>query len=131
MSAHTWMLIALGLTLVVGALAAGNTILHTFAVAIDVLAENIGWNRVGCITLSSRAAIAARHGRPGWSMAIGFLFGSWPPVPKWRDLSAWCVALLQHGEDAIPADADRNLTSLETLYAGKPDALAAINVLRG
>ncbi|MDE1906078.1 MAG: hypothetical protein KGH75_06455, partial [Rhodospirillales bacterium] len=105
MSAHTWMLVALGLTLVVGALAAGNTILHTFAVAIDVLAENLGWNRVGCITLSSRAGLAARQGHGRWSMAIGFLFGSWPPLSKWRDLSAWCVALLQHGEGAIPADA--------------------------
>jgi hypothetical protein len=84
--------------LLLGALAASGTLLHTLAVMLDVLGQSIGWNSATGITISSRAGLAARAGRPFWARAIGLLF--FDP---------------QHCEEAIAADIERAREALSIL----------------
>lgn len=101
------------LILVVGALAGPSTLLHNLALTIDVAAQSLGCNRVLCITISSRAGLAARRGRDIWSSFICLVF--------WNQ---------QHCEDAIRADVERSLDSLQLLFDGEQKADAAIAYLR-
>lgn len=110
MTSHTALILFLAL-LVGGAIAAQATILHTFAVAIDVFVENLGYNRVGCVTLSSRAGLAARQGDARWERLIELLFGH------------------GHCEQAIAVDAARNIDSLKVLYRDNKAALGLLKML--
>ena len=112
-----------------GALAAGGTLLHTFALAVDEFFADVGSNSAGSLTLSSYAAISARKGNPGYSMAVGFLMFSWPPVSLWFK-TGWKPYLLMHGEDAMVADLARTCASAEKLLAGDPKAMVLIAALR-
>lgn len=58
----------------VGAVSGPKTVMHTFAVAIDMLVQGIGWNTPVSVTISARAGIAARNGKPLGAKIICTLF---------------------------------------------------------
>ena len=55
-------LIILLALLVMGAIAKGGTLLHSFAVAFDAFVQDLCWNDTLGVTISSRAGLAARRG---------------------------------------------------------------------
>lgn len=122
----TWLIVLL----VAGAVAAAGTLLHTFAVGLDIWGADLLFNRVGCLTISSYAAIAARRGSPAASYLIGFFFWSWPSLRSWASLDAWKSHLLMHGEGALEEDLKRSCDSLNVLLAGDAHALVLIAALR-
>lgn len=101
------------LLLFAGAVAAERTLLHTFALAADYFAADVGFNRPGSITLSSYAGIAARHGKAVYAKFIGALFFN-----------------ANHCEEAMVADVGRACDSLNILLANDALALAMIASLR-
>lgn len=90
--------LALGLLLFVGALSGKRTLLHSFAVAFDAFVQGIVYDDPSCITLSSRAGLAARSGNTKWARLIGFAFFN-----------------AQHCEQAIVADLSRAQETLRIL----------------
>lgn len=60
--------------LVLGALASRGTLLHSFAVAFDMFVQDVIWNAPIGVTISSRAGLAARAGRPRLAKLIDALF---------------------------------------------------------
>ena len=86
------------LLLIVGALCGPKTLLHTFAIAFDMLVQGIGWNDPVSVTVSSRAGLAARKGNTIWAKIICALFFN----PN-------------HCEEAIAADTERANEALTIL----------------
>lgn len=97
MGAHFYGLFFL---LLVGAVSGPKTLLHTFAVAFDMLIQGVGWNMPISVTLSARAGLAARNGKPLASRVICVLFFN----PN-------------HCEQAIAADIQRANEALAVLNA--------------
>lgn len=89
-----WLLIAL----VAGAFASSGTLLHSFAVAFDMLAQGLFWNSPIGVTISSRAGLSARKGNDRFARLICWVF---------RDP--------QHCEQAIAADIARANQALALL----------------
>ena len=89
--------------LILGAIAKGGTLLHSFAVAFDAFCQDLLWNDTLGVTISSRAGLAARRGR------------TWP---------ARCINLLMlsrtHCEDAIATDTQRAEAALQLLTGKEP-----------
>lgn len=54
-----WLLISL---LIIGAISGGW--LHAFAVGFDMFIQDLIWNSATGVTISSRAGLAARNGKP-------------------------------------------------------------------
>lgn len=93
---------ALILCVALGAIARAGTLLHTFALAIDMLAQGVIWNAPIGVTISSRAGLAARNGRTLGARLINVL------------------ALNQHHcEQAIAADIVRAHAALDLLTGAK------------
>lgn len=84
--------------LILGAFSNPKTLLHTFAVAFDMLVQGLGWNTPISVTLSSRAGLAARKGNPLAAKIICTLFFN----PS-------------HCEEAIQADIARAQEALDVL----------------
>jgi hypothetical protein len=84
--------------LLIGALCGPKTVMHTFAVAFDMLVQGVGWNTPISVTISARAGLAARNGKPFGANVINTLFFN-----------------RQHCEDAIDADIARAEEALEIL----------------
>jgi hypothetical protein len=97
MGAHFYWLFFL---LLVGAVSGPRTLLHTFAVAFDMLVQGVGWNMPISVTLSARAGLAARNGKPLAAKIICFIFFN----PN-------------HCEEAIAADIQRANEALAVLEA--------------
>lgn len=91
-------LIILLVLLVAGILAKPRTLAHTFAVAVDILAQGVFYDAPIGVTISSRAALAARAGKPWLANIICWVF---------RDPA--------HCEDAIKADIERAQQALSLL----------------
>jgi hypothetical protein len=86
--------------LILGALCGPHTLLHTFAVAFDMLLQGIGWNTPITVTLSARAGLAARKGNTKAARVICFLFFN-----------------RNHCEEAIASDIKRAKEALVVLTA--------------
>ena len=92
------MLIAgLILFLFFGAISSGGW-LHAFAVAFDMFIQALVWDSATGVTISSRAGLAARHGKHLGAKIVNFIMGS--PT---------------HCEDAIQADIERAHKALQIL----------------
>lgn len=88
--------------LLLGAVAKAGTLLHSFAVAFDMLCQDLFWNAPIGVTISSRAGLAARRGTAWPARAIDLLMFN----PN-------------HCELAIAADIQRAESAL-LLLKGKP-----------
>ena len=86
--------------LLIGAVCGPKTLLHTFAVAFDMLLQGVGLNMPISVTLSARAGLAARKGNTLAAKIICTLFFN----PN-------------HCEEAITADIDRANEALAVLTA--------------
>ena len=93
---------ALFIALVVGALARGGTLFHTFALMFDMLWQGLIWNDPVGVTLYSRAGLAARKGNTLPARLIGVLF-----LNK------------NHCEEAIAADIERVHNAIDILTCSK------------
>ena len=69
---RTEFLILLAL-LILGAIAKGGTLLHSFAVAFDAFCQDLCWNDTLGVTISSRAGLAARRGTLWPARVINFI----------------------------------------------------------
>lgn len=85
---------------ILGALASAKTLLHTFALMVDMFWQGVIWNDPIGVTISARAGLAARNGRTLGARVICTLF---------------CNPL--HCEQAIAADIARAKAAL-CLLAG-------------
>ena len=92
---HLYIFLAL---IILGALCGPKTLLHTLAVAIDMLIQGLGWNDPVSVTISSRAGLAARNGNTIWAKIICTIFFN----PN-------------HCEEAIQSDIDRANEALTIL----------------
>ena len=92
------MIYTLATLLFIGALCGPKTLLHTFAIAFDMLVQGIGWNDPISVTLSSRAGLSARRGNDKAAQIINFIFMN-----------------SNHCEEAILADIKRAETALIVL----------------
>jgi hypothetical protein len=81
-----------------GAVAHGGTLLHSFAVAFDMFIQDLVWNAPIGVTISSRAGLAARNGKPLGAKIVNFIMLS-----------------QTHCEEAIQADIDRANQALGVL----------------
>lgn len=93
----TTLLVLLAL-LVLGAIAKGGTLLHSFAVAFDMFCQDLFWNAPIGVTISSRAGLAARRGTTWPARAIDLLMFN-----------------RNHCEQAIAADIQRAEAALALL----------------
>ncbi len=93
----TTLLVLLAL-LVLGAIAKGGTLLHSFAVAFDMFCQDLFWNAPIGVTISSRAGLAARRGATWPARAIDLLMFN-----------------RNHCEQAIAADIQRAEAALALL----------------
>ena len=84
--------------LVLGAIAKGGTLLHSFAVAFDAFCQDLLWNDTLGVTISSRAGLAARRGVLWPARAIDLLMFN-----------------RNHCEQAIAADIQRAQAALAIL----------------
>ena len=84
--------------LVAGAVASPRTFAHVVVIAIDLFTSDVLFNTDLGLTLSSRAGISARHGKPFWSKVIGAVFLN-----------------MNHCEEAIVADSQRAKDALKFL----------------
>jgi len=89
-------LFTLIILIIIGALSGGW--LHAFAVAFDMFIQALVWDSATGVTISSRAGLAARNGKPLGSKIVNFIMGS-----------------NTHCEDAIQADIDRAKNALKIL----------------
>jgi len=94
------MLICLIITLVAGAIAGGW--LHAFAVAFDMFVQALIWDSATGVTISSRAGLAARNGKPLGAKIVNAI-----------------MLNRNHCEEAIQADIDRAHAALVILGANK------------
>ncbi len=84
------------LLLVIGAVTTGW--LHAMAVGFDMFVQDLIWDAPIGVTISSRAGLAARNGKPLGSRIVNFIMGS-----------------TTHCEDAIAADIARAKKALAVL----------------
>ena len=82
--------------IIIGALSGGW--LHAFAVAFDMFVQALVWDSATGVTISSRAGLAARNGKPLGAKIVNFIMCS-----------------KTHCEDAIQADIDRAKNALKIL----------------
>lgn len=73
-------------------------VLFSFAIGFDAMVQDILWDDTLGVTISSRAGLAARAGRPGYAKVVNFIMRS--PT---------------HCEDAIVCDRERAKKALELL----------------
>ena len=66
-------LIILLALLVMGAIAKGGTLLHSFAVAFDMFCQDLFWNAPIGVTISSRAGLASDRGLVWPAKVINFI----------------------------------------------------------
>lgn len=88
-----WILISL---LIIGAISGGW--LHAFAVGFDMFIQDLIWNSATGVTISSRAGLAARNGKPLGSKIVNFI-----------------MCNKNHCEEAIVADIARANEALRIL----------------
>lgn len=82
--------------IVIGAITHGW--LHAFAVGFDLFIQDLVWNAPIGVTISSRAGLAARNGKPLGSKIVNFI-----------------MLNSNHCEEAITADIERAQTALKIL----------------
>ena len=124
LTAHQWIELGmlLGFFIVWGAFSGPGTLFHNLSLAFDIFMQCFGWNKVLCITISSRAGLAARNGHPWWSYFVGAVMLAWwkNPAPTLKE------KLLSHGEGAILADWQRTIASQKLLAGRDKEALKLI-----
>ncbi len=59
--------------LVLGAIAKGGTLLHSFAVAFDMFCQDLIWDAPIGVTISSRAGLAAQRGTTWPAKVVNFI----------------------------------------------------------
>ena len=92
------MLTTLAVLVLLGAFCGPRTLLHTLAIAIDILLQGIFWNQPVGVTISSRAGLAAHLGNKYPARIINAI--AFNP---------------NHCEEAIAADIDRANEALAIL----------------
>ncbi len=60
--------------LIIGALSSAKTLLHSFALGFDVFCQMFFWNHAIGVTISSRAGLAARRGKPFMAKIVNTIF---------------------------------------------------------